>query len=82
MANMSTFNFATGSAEDDIYTGVWTNWTRGRVFGATITVASRNGALLVAFLDLSVSLAGTVIWRIAYFVLQRHQKALFITSIR
>ncbi|OJD30954.1 cytochrome p450 protein [Diplodia corticola] len=66
---MSTINFATGSADDDIYIGVWTNWARGRVFGATLTVTSRDGALLVAFLALFVSLAGSGLWKIACFAL-------------
>lgn len=66
---MSTVGFAYGSADQDIYTGVWVNWSRGRVFGATITLTSRDGALLVAFLALFVSVVGTSVWRIGCFAL-------------
>lgn len=27
-----------------VYTGVWTNWDRGAVLGATITLSQRSGA--------------------------------------
>ncbi|KAI0198859.1 hypothetical protein F4808DRAFT_462435 [Astrocystis sublimbata] len=53
--------------DKDIYVGIWTNWSHGRVLGSTLTVTDRNGALLVAFLALYVSFAGTMFWRLACF---------------
>lgn len=64
---MSTVDFAYGAADQDIYTGVWVNWSRGRIFGATITLTSRDGTLVVAFLALFVSVGGTSFWRIVCF---------------
>lgn len=47
------------SDEYPIHLGFWTNWSHGRVKGATITLTHRNGALLTAFLALFVAFAGT-----------------------
>ncbi|KAI0390399.1 hypothetical protein F5Y17DRAFT_65954 [Xylariaceae sp. FL0594] len=54
---------------NDVYLGSWTNWSRGRVLGATLTTTSRDGALLIAFLALYVSFAGTQFWRLTCFIL-------------
>jgi hypothetical protein len=54
---------------DDVYIGAWTNWSRGRVYGATLTLGRREGGYLSAFLALFVTLVGTSAWRIACFAL-------------
>lgn len=51
----------------DIYRGIWTNWSRGPIFGLTLTLTRRNGDLLIAFLALFVTIVGTSFWRIACF---------------
>ena len=56
----------------EVYLGHWTNWSRGKVLGSTITLSSRNGGLLTAFLAIFVAVAGTSFWRIASFV--AHQR--------
>lgn len=66
---MNNSDLAPDVGHNGIYTGFWINWTRGRVFGATITLTNRNGALLIAFLALFASLAGTGLWRITCFIL-------------
>jgi len=33
-----------------VYTGVWTNWSRGKVNGSTITLTRNDANLLIAFL--------------------------------
>jgi hypothetical protein len=53
------------------YTGVWTNWSRGAILGATITLSARDGGLLAAFLALYVSFAGTMFWQFLKFVLHQ-----------
>lgn len=70
--NMSTVYFAYGTGDQSIYTGVWVNWSQGRIFGATITLTSRDGALLVTFLALFVSLVETSFWRIVCLALHRY----------
>lgn len=52
----------------DIHVGTWTNWSQGRVMGATFTLKNREGALLVAFAALFVTLTTTSIWRICTFL--------------
>ncbi|KAF2135754.1 uncharacterized protein K452DRAFT_362977 [Aplosporella prunicola CBS 121167] len=51
-----------------VYQGVWTNSAHGgRVFGATLTLNRRDGALLVAFIALFVTLVGTSFWRLVCY---------------
>ena len=66
--NSSTQRF-TG---DDVYLGVWTNWSHGRIRGATLTMNRRNGGLLTAFLALLVGTAGTSFWRIGCYFIHRY----------
>ena len=59
------------STDDDVYLGVWTNWSHGKIRGATLTMSRRNGGLLTAFLALLVGVAGTSFWRIGCFFVHR-----------
>lgn len=52
-----------------VYLGVWTNWSKGRVLGATLTLNYQEGTLLIAFLAIFVALVGTSLWRISCFFL-------------
>ncbi|KAB5576596.1 hypothetical protein GE09DRAFT_627098 [Coniochaeta sp. 2T2.1] len=52
-----------------VYLGLWTNWSRGPVFGATLTVTQSNANLLIAFLSFFVTYVGTRFWRIACLVI-------------
>ncbi|KAL8965816.1 MAG: hypothetical protein Q9183_003673 [Haloplaca sp. 2 TL-2023] len=60
-------------AESQIYTGPWINWSRGLVYGSTITLTQRNGSLLTAFLGIFVAAAGTAFWRILSFFIHQHR---------
>lgn len=60
------------STGDDVYLGVWTNWSHGKIREATLTVSRRNGGLLTAFLALLVGVAGTSFWRIGCFFIHRY----------
>ncbi|KAI9795054.1 MAG: hypothetical protein M1816_000076 [Peltula sp. TS41687] len=51
-----------------IYYGAWTNWSHGRILGATITLSTRSGGLLTAFLAIFVAAAGAALWRILAFI--------------
>lgn len=53
----------------EIYTGVWTNWSKGSIFGRTLTLQRRDGDLLIAFVALFVTIVGTSFWRLACFAL-------------
>ncbi|KAJ4353322.1 uncharacterized protein N0V89_005050 [Didymosphaeria variabile] len=58
-----------------IFLGVWINWSKGNVLGSTLTVTQTNGALLVAFVALFVTFAGTRLWRISCFFFHRGYSA-------
>ncbi|KKY13326.1 hypothetical protein UCDDS831_g09109 [Diplodia seriata] len=62
--------YATTNSKSDNYEiliGIWTNWTRGSVFGRTLTLQRRDGDLLIAFIALFVTIVGTSLWRILCF---------------
>ncbi|KAH8881820.1 hypothetical protein GQ53DRAFT_667016, partial [Thozetella sp. PMI_491] len=48
----------------DIQLGAWTDWSRGPVFGATLTLTRQDGNVLIAFLAFFVALVGTRFWRL------------------
>ncbi|KAI1759146.1 hypothetical protein GGR53DRAFT_527966 [Hypoxylon sp. FL1150] len=50
-----------------VYTGVWTNWSSGRVLGATLTLTQENANLLIAFIALFAALVTGHLWRIVCF---------------
>ncbi|KAE9364713.1 hypothetical protein N431DRAFT_355340 [Stipitochalara longipes BDJ] len=53
----------------DVQLGAWTDWSRGRVFGATLTFTRQDGNLLIAFLAFFVALVGTRFWRLVCLIL-------------
>lgn len=53
----------------EVYTGTWTNWSRGPVFGATLTLSREDANLLIAFVAFFVAVVGTRFWRIACLAL-------------
>ncbi|KAI1809827.1 hypothetical protein GGS20DRAFT_570297 [Poronia punctata] len=53
------------------YTGVWTNWSRGRVLGATLTLSRHDADLLIAFTAFFVAWVSTRVWRIMCFIAHR-----------
>lgn len=54
-----------------IYTGAWTNYAKGRVHGATITLSQRDGGLLTSFIAAFVSYVGTRFWQILAFAIHQ-----------
>lgn len=55
----------------DVYTGIWTNWSRGAIFGRTLTTTKQYGNLLIAFTALFVAFVASRLWRISCLVLHR-----------
>ena len=53
----------------EVFTGAWTDWSRGRVLGATLTLSRQDGTLLIAFLAFFVALVGTRFWRLSCLIL-------------
>jgi len=58
--DMSTYS----TAAHAVHVGAWTDWSKGYVLGATLTLTRRDSDLLIAFLALFVALMGTRFWRI------------------
>ncbi|KAK0625681.1 hypothetical protein DIS24_g11007, partial [Lasiodiplodia hormozganensis] len=52
-----------------VYTGVWTNWSRGRITGLTLTLTSAHGALLIAFLAFLITIITAGLWKIVTYIL-------------
>jgi hypothetical protein len=57
--------------DNNIYTGFWTNWSRGPIFGPTLTTTKQYGNLLIAFMALFVGFVASRLWRISCLVLHR-----------
>ncbi|KAL1855676.1 hypothetical protein Daus18300_011057 [Diaporthe australafricana] len=55
----------------DVYLGAWTNWSRGRILGATLTLESRYGLLLLSFTATFVGFVASRFWRIITLILHR-----------
>ena len=54
-----------------IYIGPWINWSHGVIRGATLTLSSRDGGLLTAFLGIFVTGAGASVWRILSYLIHQ-----------
>ncbi|TRX91982.1 hypothetical protein FHL15_007079 [Xylaria flabelliformis] len=70
---MDTFAASDLSTSDQypIHVGTWVNWSRGKVFGATLTVSRREADLLIAFTSFFIAYVSTCTWRIFCFILHR-----------
>jgi hypothetical protein len=54
-----------------VYEGVWTNWTKGRHLGATLTLSPQNALLVISIVAIFVQLSGTQLWNIIQFILHQ-----------
>ena len=59
------------SSQPGVHIGFWTNWSHGRVLGATLTLNQQDGGLLIAFIALFVAFVGARLWKIACYALHR-----------
>ncbi|KAI8631353.1 hypothetical protein F5Y19DRAFT_483195 [Xylariaceae sp. FL1651] len=57
--------------DDSVYLGVWTNWSRGSVFGPTLTTTKVYGNLLIAFTAVFIGFVASRFWRILCLCLHR-----------
>jgi hypothetical protein len=56
----------------NVYLGFWTNWSAGKIEGATLTTTRQSGGLLIAFLAIFVGAAGKSLWRVSCLILHRY----------
>lgn len=78
MANAEALTSTNPSTIDPypVYTGIWTNWSHGKIMGATLTLGRRDADLLIAFTAFFIAFISTRTWRILCFCFHR----LFSTS--
>lgn len=55
--------------ESNIYTGKWTNWSKGQIIGSTLTLTQEDATILIAFLSFYVSIVGSRILYVIHLVL-------------
>ena len=58
-------------AQSTIYKGIWINWSRGNIRGATLTTSLTTGAILIAFLALFIQFTGSRLWGILRFTIHQ-----------
>lgn len=51
-----------------IYCGTWTNWSHGRIAGATLTLDQQAAGYLTAFVATFVTIVGARLWAILCYV--------------
>jgi hypothetical protein len=42
----------------EVHLGFWTNWSYGKIQGATVTLTRKNGGFLIAFLAIFIGMVG------------------------
>ncbi|KAJ8124562.1 hypothetical protein O1611_g9078 [Lasiodiplodia mahajangana] len=59
----------TGSTDDayPVYTGFWTDWSRGKVLGSTLTLTRGDANLFIAFVAFFLTVVTAQLWSIACF---------------
>ncbi|EXL65618.1 hypothetical protein FOPG_18163 [Fusarium oxysporum f. sp. conglutinans race 2 54008] len=65
----------------NVYTGMWVDYSNGRITGATITLTARNGSILVAALSIFLVLVGSQFWSILTFDIHQMNATDKITDI-
>ncbi|KAF2730351.1 hypothetical protein EJ04DRAFT_545814 [Polyplosphaeria fusca] len=55
-----------------VHLGFWTNWSHGKIMGATVTLTRANGGLLIATLAIFIGMVGKSFWRLGCFCLHRY----------
>lgn len=66
--NLAKMDNVLSELEDySIYLGTWTDWSRGKLLGATLTLTRQNGTLLVAFIALFITMVSTSFWVLSCF---------------
>ncbi|KAI0201425.1 hypothetical protein F4808DRAFT_425146 [Astrocystis sublimbata] len=70
MNDSTTSNPSTGD-QYPVYVGTWVNWSRGKVFGPTLTLSRRDADLLIAFTASFIAFVSSRTWRIMCFVAHR-----------
>lgn len=71
MEDSSSWTPPSDTVQYRVYLGTWTNYSRGRILGATLTLESRYGLLLLSFTATFVGFVASRFWRIITLILHR-----------
>ncbi|KAL6708154.1 hypothetical protein ACN47E_003338 [Coniothyrium glycines] len=63
---------STSTNSYEVQLGFWTNWSHGKIQGATVTLTRQNGGFLIAFLAIFIGMVGKSFWRLGCFALHRY----------
>ncbi|KAI1179955.1 hypothetical protein F4777DRAFT_355236 [Nemania sp. FL0916] len=64
--------FHLGNADQyPVYVGIWTNWSRGQLFGLTLTLTDRIASGVIAGTATFVTIVGSYFWKAVCFSLHR-----------
>lgn len=69
MVNGTAWAGAVETVKYGVHLGMWTNWSRGRVMGSTLTLSREDGNYLISFTAFFIGLVSTRFWRIMCFIL-------------
>lgn len=69
MVNSTLWGGAASTTQYSVHIGTWTNWSRGRVMGATLTTTRQYGNLLIAFTAFFVSFVASRFWKMTWLVI-------------
>lgn len=68
---MSAEGLSSVDVDTHVHLGLWTDWSRGAVFGRTLTMTRGNANLLIAFTASFVAIVATRFWRILCLAIHR-----------
>lgn len=69
MVNGTAWAGAVETVQYGVQLGMWTNWSRGRVLGATLSLSREDGNYLLSFTAFFIGLVSSRFWRILCFTL-------------
>ncbi|POS74473.1 hypothetical protein DHEL01_v207137 [Diaporthe helianthi] len=71
MPGSTSWDGAVSATEYPVHHGVWTNWSRGRIMGATLTLSRTDGNYLLTFTALFITLVSARFWSILCFIVHK-----------
>lgn len=71
MVNSTAWAGVAETVQYNVHLGTWTNWSRGRIMGATLTMSREHGSLLTAFTAFFVGIVASSFWRIVCLIFHR-----------
>ncbi|CZR55165.1 uncharacterized protein PAC_05051 [Phialocephala subalpina] len=59
------------STNATVFVGLWTDWSKGRILGPTLTLPIRDGNILISVISLFIQLTGGQSWSILCFIVHQ-----------